>query len=120
MATKSWRTEDWVAVYLGFFIILVILAAFSWKLFAFSNLQSGFRWTTDAQIAARAPAWNAALDDIAKDAQAKGRADLAGAAAGVKAALEKADRAAIEKSASALAKSGGRNQVAVNSEDQGP
>src|SRR5919106_456526 len=27
MAAKGWRTEDWVAVYMGFFIIAVILAA---------------------------------------------------------------------------------------------
>ena len=31
MAAKGWRTEDWVAVYLGFLIIAVVLAAFSWK-----------------------------------------------------------------------------------------
>ena len=29
MAAQKWRSEDWVAVYLGFLIIIVTLAAFS-------------------------------------------------------------------------------------------
>ena len=29
MAARNWRTEDWVAVYLGFFIIVLILAAYT-------------------------------------------------------------------------------------------
>src|SRR3972149_7723083 len=99
MAAKNWRTEDWVAVYLGFFIIAVILAAFNWKLFDLGNLRSTFRWTTDAQIAARAPGWTAALEEIAKDAEGKGRKDVAAAAGGLKAGLQKNDRKAIEKSA---------------------
>ena len=112
MATKNWRTEDWVAVYIGFLIIAVILAAFSWKLFDFGNLRSTFRWTTDAQIAARAPGWTAALDEVAKDAQARGNKGIVAAAGGLKAGLEKNDRKAMEKSAGDLAKAGGRNTVA--------
>ena len=112
MATKNWRTEDWVAVYIGFLIIAVILAAFSWKLFDIGNLNSTFRWTTDAQIAARAPGWTAALEDVAKDAQARGSKGIVAAAGGLKAGLQKNDRKAIEKSAGDLAKAGGRNTVA--------
>jgi uncharacterized membrane protein YadS len=112
MAAQKWRTEDWVAVYLGFFIIAVILAAFSWKLFDLGNLRSTFRWTTDSQIAARAPGWTAALDEISKDAEAKGKKDVAAAAGGLKAALQANDRKAIEKSAGDVAKAGGRNTVA--------
>jgi uncharacterized membrane protein YadS len=111
MAAHKWRSEDWVAVYLGFFIIVVILAAFSGKWFDFGNLRSTFRWTTDAQIAARAPGWSAALDEVAKDADARGRKDLATAAGDLKAALAKNDRKAIEKSAADVAKAGGRNTV---------
>ncbi len=111
MAAKNWRNEDWVAVYVGFFIIAVILAAFNWKLFNLGNLGSTFRWTTDAQIAARAPGWTAALDEIAKDAEGKGKKDVAVAAGGLKAALQKNDRKAIEKSAGDLAKAGGQNTV---------
>jgi len=71
MAAKSWRTEDWVAVYLGFFIIAVILVASSW--FDLSALRPTFRWTADSQVASSAPGWRASLDDIARDAGAKGK-----------------------------------------------
>ena len=111
MAARNWRTEDWVAVYLGFFIIVLILAAYSGKWFDFGQLRPTFRWTADAQIASAAPGWRAALDNIAADADTKGRKDLAAAANGVKSALDKGDRAALEKAAGALAKVGGRNTV---------
>jgi uncharacterized membrane protein YadS len=111
MATRSWRTEDWVAVYLGFFIIVVILAAHSGKWFDFGQLRPTFRWTADSQIASSAPGWRTALDSVAAEADAKGRKDLAAAANGVKSALDKGDRAALEKAAGALAKVGGRNTV---------
>jgi len=110
MAAK-WRTEDWVAVYLGAFIIALILAAFSWKWFDLGSLRPTFRWTTDAQIKSSAPGWNASLEAIAKDAAAKGRKDLAASANNMKSALDKGDRAAIDKAAAALAKTGGRNTV---------
>lgn len=106
MATKSWRTEDWVAVYIGFFVLAVILAAFNWKVFDLGELRPTFRWTTDAQIASSAQGWKASLDAIATD-----RKDLAATANSLKAALDKGDRAAIDKAAAALAKAGGRNTV---------
>ena len=83
MATKSWRTEDWVAVYIGFIIIAVILAAFSWKWFDLGALRPTFRWTTDAQIASSAQGWKASLDAVAKD-----RKDLAASANSLKSALD--------------------------------
>src|SRR5919108_6322895 len=97
MAAKRWRTEDWVAVYLGFFIIAVILAAFSWKWFDLGVARSTFRWTADAQIGSWAPGWRAALDGVARDADAKGRKDVAASANNVKAALDTGDRKALEK-----------------------
>jgi len=111
MAAKSWRTEDWVAVYLGFFIIAVILAAFSWKWFDLGTLRSTFRWTADAQIASSASKWRGALDDIAKDADDKGRKEVAAKANSLKSALDKGDRKGIEKAAGDLSKAGGRNTV---------
>ena len=38
MNAQKWRTEDWVAVYLGFLIIIITLVAFSGK---FVDLCSG-------------------------------------------------------------------------------
>jgi uncharacterized integral membrane protein (TIGR00698 family) len=107
MAAKSWRTEDWVAVYLGFLIIAVVLAAFSWKWFDLGVTRANFRWTADSQIAGSAPAWRASLDEIA----AKGKPELAAKANDLKGALDKGDRKSIEKAAGDLSKAGGRNTV---------
>ena len=112
MAVQKWRTEDWVAVYLGFFIILFTLAAFSWKFVDLGLARVTFRWTADSQIASSAPAWNAALDGIAKEADAKGKKDVVTKANDLKSALGKADRKAIDKAGGDLAKAGGRNTMA--------
>lgn len=111
MAANKWRTEDWVAVYVGFFIIAATLAAFSWKFVDLKGAESSFRWTTDAQIASRAPNWGAALGNIAKEAEGKGQKDLAAKANDLSTALQKGDRKAIDKAAGDLAKVGGRNTV---------
>jgi uncharacterized integral membrane protein (TIGR00698 family) len=106
MSTRTWRTEDWVACYIGFCIIAVILAAFSWKWFELGTLRPTLRWTADSQIASSTQGWKATLDAVAKD-----RKDLAASTNNLKAALDKGDRAAIDKAAGALAKAGGRNTV---------
>ena len=111
MAVKTWRTEDWVAVYVGFFIIAATLAAFSWKFVDLRGATSSFRWTTDSQIASRAPNWSNALDGIAKEAEGKGQKEIAAKANDLKGALEKGDRKAVERAAGDLAKVGGRYTV---------
>ena len=114
MSAQKWRTEDWVAVYLGFLIIIVTLAAHSGGFVNLKETGSSFRWTTDGQIGARTATWSAALDGIAKDAEGKGDKgkEVAAKANELKAALHKSDRKAIEKSAGALSKAGGKNTVA--------
>jgi uncharacterized integral membrane protein (TIGR00698 family) len=108
MATKGWRTEDWMAVFLGFLIIGVVIALFNTKAVDLRNAVSSFRWTTLDQIAARAPGWIATLDSIATQAQAKGQKDVVALSAATKEALEKNDRKAIESAAAKLAKLGSR------------
>ncbi|OGA40250.1 MAG: hypothetical protein A3G28_05550 [Betaproteobacteria bacterium RIFCSPLOWO2_12_FULL_68_19] len=109
MAAQKWRTEDWVAVYLGFLIIILTLTAYSGKFIDLKAVGSSFRWTTEGQLTARAPAWNAALDGVIKEAEGK---ELAAKASELKAALQKNDRKAIEKAAADVAKAGGKNTVA--------
>ena len=114
MNAQKWRSEDWVAVYLGFLIIIITLAVFSGKWVDLGAATSSFRWTTDAQLASRAPAWSAALDGVAKDAEGKGDKgkEVSAKASQLKEALQKNDRKAIEKTAGDLAKAGGKNTVA--------
>jgi uncharacterized membrane protein YadS len=97
--SRTWRTEDWVAVYLGFFVVLATLVLFNTKALDFGQIAPSFRWTTDAQLASRAPGWTAALRDIP-------------AAASLRQALQDNDRKAIETAAAQLAKVAGRNTIA--------
>jgi uncharacterized integral membrane protein (TIGR00698 family) len=96
---RTWRTEDWIAVYLGFFVVLATLVLFNTKAVDLSQIAPSFRWTTDAQLASRATGWVTALENIP-------------AAAPLRQALQGNDRKAIETAAAQLAKLAGRNTVA--------
>ena len=111
MATKGWRTEDWMAVFLGFLIIVVVLAFFNTKAVDLRNAVSTFRWTTHEQVAARAPGWIATLNGISKEAEAKGQKDVVALSAALKEALEKNDRKAVESAAGKMAKLGSRTMA---------
>ena len=108
MAAQGWKTEDWMAVFLGFGVILAVLALFHWKVLDMRNIVSGYRWTTDGQLAAMSPGWIASLDSVAKEAEAKGQQDVAGLSRALREALEKKDRKAIESAAGKMAKLGSR------------
>src|SRR5262245_32078469 len=71
VVAKRWRTEDWIAVILGFLVIATVVTLFQWKVFDLRNLVPSFRWTTDSQIAAMTPGWSDTLDSISRDAAAK-------------------------------------------------
>jgi uncharacterized integral membrane protein (TIGR00698 family) len=96
---RAWRTEDWVAVYLGFLVIAATLLFFGTRAVDLRTIVPTFRWTTDAQVAARTPEWIRSLGG------ASNGGDL-------NAALQAGDRKAIERSAGELAKASGKNTVA--------
>src|SRR5262245_45811640 len=106
--TRRWRTEDWIAVLLGFIVITAVLAVFQWKIADLRNVVPTFRWTTDSQIVSMTPAWVDALDAIAKDAQAKGQQNVVDLSNGLKAALGGKDRKGIETAAGRMAALGSR------------
>jgi len=111
MATQNWRTEDWMAVILGFVVIALVLAFFNWKVVDLRDVVSTFRWTTDAQLASRTPGWVDTLNIIAKDAEVKGQKDVVALGAALKEALQKGDRKAIESAAAKMAKLGSRTRA---------
>ena len=67
-ASRTWRTEDWIAVVLGFLVITAVLLTFQWKVTDLRNVVPTFRWTTNEQIELLTPNWNRALDSIIGDA----------------------------------------------------
>jgi uncharacterized integral membrane protein (TIGR00698 family) len=108
VSASRWRTEDWMAVFLGFLVIASVLALFQWKVFDLRNLVPTLRWTTDSQIVSMTPSWNDALDSIIKDADAKGQKNVVDLSKSLKDALQEADRRAIEGAAGRLAAVGSR------------
>src|SRR5262245_62805570 len=94
VAARRWRTEDWIAVILGFVVITAVLMAFHWKAVDLRNVVSAFRWTSDSQIAALSPGWIDTLDSITKEAAAKGQQNVADLGNGLRTALERKDRKA--------------------------
>lgn len=89
------RTEDWLAVWLGFLIIVLVLIGVRPEM-------PRFRWATDAGFAATVTETRPAVETLLKDAEAKGEADLLAAATAVKTAMDARDRAAIGSAARKL------------------
>jgi uncharacterized integral membrane protein (TIGR00698 family) len=107
-AARPWRTEDWVAVVLGFLVITLVLLTFQWKLADLRSVVPTFRWTTDSQIASLTPDWIGSLERIARDAEAKQQADVVGLSRNLREALGRRDRKSIETAAGELAALGSR------------
>ena len=82
-----WKNEEWLAVWIGFFIIILMLAGLTVKL-------PGFKWVTDGQFAGFAQAMSLVAEALGKQAGAKGETALQTEAAALKAALDKGDRKA--------------------------
>src|SRR3990172_6550617 len=89
------KTEDWLAGWLGVLIIVPVPAGVRPDM-------PKFRWATDGGFAATAADQKPAVDKLAKDAEAKGEKDLAGAAAALAAAVGAGDRGAIGSAAKKL------------------
>lgn len=108
-ARTRWRTEDWVAVLLGFAVIAAVLIAFQSKIVDLrGSLVSSYRWTTDSQIAGWTPGWIDQLNAVTADANAKGQKNVADLSTALAGALAGKDRKAIEGAAGKLAALGNR------------
>jgi uncharacterized membrane protein YadS len=81
------KSEDWLAVWLGFLIIILVL-------FGVRPAIPNLKWATDAGFASEAEGKKPMLASLIKDAEAKGEADVLAAATALKAAVDKGDRAA--------------------------
>src|SRR3954451_12164321 len=104
--TRYWRTEDWIAVVLGFLVITAVLLAFQWKVADLRSVVPNFRWTTNEQIELLTPNWNKALDSISREAETKGQQNIVTLSRDLKGALATADRTQIETAAGKLAATG--------------
>ena len=106
--TRTWRTEDWIAVVLGFLVIVSVLVLFQWKVFDLRNVVPTFRWTTDSQITSLTPGWTAALDQVDRDAETRQQPNVLALSKNLRSALASGDRKAIDASAAKMAALGPR------------
>src|SRR5450830_599634 len=85
---ELWKTEDWLAVWVGFIIIILILSGLSLKM-------PSFRWTTGGELASFISKTTPALDKLIVTAEEKGEKAFAAQAVAVKVAFDGKDRKAI-------------------------
>jgi len=93
---ELWKTEDWLAVWAGFIIIILILSGLSLKM-------PSFRWTTGGELASFISKTTPALDKLIVTAEEKGEKALAAQAVALKVAFDGRDRKAIGDAAKSLA-----------------
>ncbi|MHB9096482.1 MAG: YeiH family protein [Syntrophales bacterium] len=93
---ELWRTEDWLAVWVGFIIIILVLFGLSLK-------TPVFRWTTEGELASFISKTTPALDKLILTAEEKGEKRLAVQAAAVKVAFVGRDRETIGGAVKSLA-----------------
>jgi len=89
---EFFKTEDWLAVWLGFLFIGLVLVGVRPQL-------PTFKWATAGEFKTTVIESKPAVEKFIKDAEAKGESNLLPAAMALKAALDAGDRLAIEKAA---------------------
>lgn len=82
-----WKTEDWLAVWVGFFIIIVILAGLTVKM-------PKFKWATDGEFASYSKETAPAVEKLAAAAGELKESALQADAVALKAAMDAGDRKA--------------------------
>ncbi len=89
------RGEDWLAVWLGFLIIILIVAGVRPKM-------PTFKWETSGEFAATVEKSKSKVEKFIADAQAKGETASVESSTALKTALDSGDRAAIGNAAKKL------------------
>jgi uncharacterized integral membrane protein (TIGR00698 family) len=93
--SKLVKNEDWMTVWLGFLIILLVLLGLTFK-------TPTFRWMSDGEFQSTATGNAPAVDSLLQEAQGKNEADLVASATALKAAMGGQDRKAIGDAAKKL------------------
>ncbi len=83
-----WKKDDWVAVWIGFLILIIFMAGVT-------ITRPGFRWSTDGAFLSKIPGYSSKVESLAKEAETKGEEGLKAGALALKTALDAKDRKAI-------------------------
>ena len=63
------KKDDWMAVWIGFLILILFMVGASLKL-------PGWRWMTDGAFLSKVPGYSSKVESLAKEAEAKGEEGL--------------------------------------------
>ena len=92
---KGFKTEDWLAVWLGFLIIGLVLVGLRPQM-------PTFKWTTESEFTATVAESKPVIEKFIKDVEVKGDAKLVTAALALKSAIDVGNRIAIQSAAKKL------------------
>jgi uncharacterized integral membrane protein (TIGR00698 family) len=90
-----WKSDDWMSVWIGFFILIFFLAGATMSL-------PGWKWIGDGSFQDKIAGYAKKVDSVVKDADAKGEAALKDQATALKTALDAKDRKAIGAAAAKM------------------
>ena len=102
-----WKNEDWLAVWIGFFIIALVLFLNSSKMLDLTKAVPSYKWATNGQIASRIAGWTASIDALIASAEKAGELGTVVRLKGLKDALAKGDRKEIGAAAERVDRIGG-------------
>lgn len=92
-----WKKDDWMAVWIGFLILIIFMAGATFKL-------PKWKWMTDGAFQAKVPEWTKKVEDLVKEAEKMNELGLKMGAATLKSAFETKDREKIGKVAGQVEK----------------
>lgn len=103
------KSEDWMAVWIGFLIIVLGIAFFKGNVMDLKKIPSAFKWTTDNQVTSRAEKWTKIIDGTIPEAEAKGEIGAVNRLQALKEAIARGDdRKDIAKAAEKVQTLGGK------------
>lgn len=102
------RGEDWMAVWMGFLIIILAIVFFRGSVIDLKKVNPAFKWTTDGQVASRSDKWTGIVDGAMKEAETIGDVGSVNRLQGLKDAIAKGDRKEIAAAAGKVQRLGGK------------
>lgn len=101
------KNEDWMAVWVGFLIIILVLTLNQFKILDLGKVVPNYKWSTDGQIASRGDQWIKASDSLIADAKAKDEMGTVNRLEALKEAIAKGNRKSVEEASARVERVGG-------------
>jgi uncharacterized membrane protein YadS len=102
-----WKTEDWLAVWIGFLVIIGAIFLYKWTSVEVPKLKINYRWTTQGQLVSQGDKWTKSVDSLVQNAQKAGELGTVNRLNALKEAIQKGERSDIEKAANKVLNIGG-------------